>query len=222
MSDNNVQKMRFAPGLNIISSANCKVSISNGPGAAGAGKVATQESQDEEMWKAKCQTSYQDGRKAGRQEMTAEIDALRLQAQAVARDIPQSISEYFTELEMQMREEICKLSFSIAETLVMRELESKDIVRELIHNALTPLMSLENVKIRLNPGIVNMMSSEEVNPTVPQGVDVSPDPKLGPGDVIVETPNGLIDGTLAGRMELIKDEIHKALAESLVQAQQGV
>ncbi len=141
----------------------------------------------------------------------AEIAALKSQLDGVSRQIPEAISAYFKEFEEQAMNEVCEIAFVVARIIIGREFDADpEAVHAAIVDALSPLVNPQGVKLRLNPAVADMVSKSGME-GVPSAVAVVPDSSLGIGDVVVDCQQGIIDGTIDGRMRALKDFICKSL-----------
>lgn len=209
---------QFSRKLKIIST-NTKgtVLVNNSPGETDMGEFSPENFQAEQEQK----TAYQDGWNACEQQMqgrftemeqqhAAQIEQLQQQIQEVNQQLPVALGQYFQELEGQMKQEICDLSFQISEIILREEIKNKDIIGNIIQEAIAPLVTLRDVKVHLNPQIVDNINNG-ANYGIPGGVEIIPDQSVGVGEAMVESSQGFIDGTIEGRLATLKENLDKAL-----------
>lgn len=205
MSDNNV--LRFSSKMKIVS-GNGVVSNVIVTDEASPGKDIAAAAKDDEL-KSKLDAAYQQGWKSCETQMTAKVQALTQQLDAAAKQIPQSLAKYFETLEKDMRSEVGELAFSIAAMVLGHEVENASSLNSLVQEMLAPILDLHNVKLYLNPAIASMSGG----PEVPSGVKVLPDSRLKPGEALLECSQGIVDGTLEGRLNTLKDAFARFLEE---------
>lgn len=173
------------------------------------GKNITAATKDDEL-KSKLDASFQQGWKSCEAEMNAKIQALSQQLDAASKQIPLGLQKYFTELEKDMRSEVGELAFSIAAMVLGHEVNDASSLDSLVQEMLNPILDLNNVKLYLNPSIASMSGR---SPEVPSGVRVLPDSRLKQGEALLECNQGIIDGTLDGRLATLKDAFARFLEE---------
>ncbi|OGV48950.1 MAG: hypothetical protein A2X49_07115 [Lentisphaerae bacterium GWF2_52_8] len=166
---------------------------------------------------AEGEARYNEGYKAGchdcEKKMEGEIQALKAQAQAALNDLPNSLNNYFSILEQQIKDEILSLSFVLAETILQGEMSRKEQLEPLIREALSKVSSLSGVSIRLHPLVCEAIQQGS-GPNIPSGVRVQADSRLQPGEAFIETSQGIIDATLQGRLEALREACQRLKAES--------
>lgn len=207
MSDTPV-KTQITGRLSLVSpNGQCKVLISDGT----PDKVIdpNQESAAIEAEK-KRRAAYQEGWNDCEKRMAAEVAGLKAKLKAFQEQLPAELNGYFSELETQMKDEILELSFKIAEAVIGAEMASRDVTAQVVSDALSPLLTLSGVKLHLNPAIA---SGEPEKSGMPSGLVLISDPGVKPGEVIVESPQGFIDGTVKGRLKTIREKIIEAHEE---------
>ena len=160
-------------------------------------------------------SGYDEGYKKGWEERgaqaQAETAALRAQVDSIGRQLPEAISAYFKELEAQALNEVCEIAFATARIIIGREFDADpEAVRSVIVGALAPILNPQGVKLRLNPGVADIVATSGME-GVSASVTVVPDTSLGIGDVVVECQQGIIDGTVEGRFIALRELISKSL-----------
>jgi len=193
--------MKIVSGNGVVSNVIVTDEATPGKDIAAAAK--------EDELKGKLDAAYQQGWKSCESQMNAKIQALTQQLDAAAKQIPQSLAKYFDTLEKDMRSEVGDLAFSIAAMVLGHEVENASSLNSLVQEMLSPILDLHNVKLYLNPSIASMSGG----PEVPSGVKVLPDSRLKPGEALLECSQGIVDGTLEGRLNTLKDAFARFLEE---------
>ncbi len=200
-------RTRISGSMSLVSAdGSCKVVLDDGSGRAPAEQVAASKAQEEE---AQREAAYRTGAADAEKRFAGEIAALKARLETAERELPAALNAYFQDLELQMREEIVELALKAAEAVACAELERRDPTAEILRQALSPLVSVQNVKVHVNPSAIAKGLSAG------HGVQLQGDPQLKPGEVMVECPQGFIDGSVAGRLKTLKDSILKSLAETV-------
>ena len=157
-----------------------------------------------------------------RRELQSEFD-LRL-AQEVARStaaqkeryeaLLQGCSAQFDgvigELRREIQDKVVDLSIQLAEVIVRHELPDQEMVRQLIKKTLDPISDLQGARVRICPADRELLGDLGEGLEGVQGaVEFVDDPKLGRGDVMVESRNGIFDARLVERIKLLKETLYE-------------
>lgn len=186
----------------------CSVVVDDGSGKSPASAKDPREAlRAEELDKIR-KAAQKQGFDECQKKMAAELAAMKAQLDEARRMIPEALNSYFVDLEAQMREEVVELSFKAAEAIAGFEIERNDITMSAINAALSPLLSPSGVKIHVSPGFL----AKGVH-TAPAGASFVSDSKLKTGEIMVDSQQGMIDGTVKSRLETLKEELLKGLAK---------
>lgn len=210
MSDDIGKKVKFSGTLSFVSAnPNSNIIVSeNGDNVPEIDHAADEAAEENR----KLQAAFQEGYDSCMQEMMPQVDKIKDQLMQITQKLPVSISEYFKDLESQAKKETVELAFSIARTILGREIENKDILNTLLDEALMPLMNIRGIKIYLNPGVAED-AKEAAHLAIPAGAQILPDSRLKAGEAMIESSQGLIDATLTGRLQTLKEAYMKILSE---------
>lgn len=152
--------------------------------------------------------AYKQGFDDCQRKLAAEAAALKVQLDEAREKVPAALNSYLADLETQMRVEIVELAFKAAGAIVGSEIERTDITMAAIHSALAPLISPSGVKIHVSPSFLAKGAH-----AAPGGATFIPDPKLKTGEIMVDSQQGIIDGSVNSRLETLKEELMKGLAK---------
>ena len=86
--------------------------------------------------------------------------------------------------------DVLRLALLTAERILHREARNREALSALLHAALEQLADAAIVRIRVHPADAPGLAA---NLNMP-GLEVKPDPAIGVGGVIIETPTGRVDG----------------------------
>ena len=184
----------------------CTIVVDDGSGKALTSKDPKGALHAEELEKVR-KAAYKQGFDDCQRKMAGEVANLNLQVDEARRRVPEALNSYLADLEIQMRGEIIELAFKAAEAIVGSEVERRDITMESIHAALSPLLSTSGIKIHVSPSFLAKGIA-----TPPAGASFVADPKLKSGEIMVDSQQGMIDGTISSRLDTLKEEILKTLS----------
>lgn len=153
--------------------------------------------------------TYEDGYAAGLQaaqaQHQAEVARLQQQLATVGQQIPAALATYLKQLEQQIREEVCALSLQLAEQIVRVDARRRDQIRHVIDAALAPLLNPHGVKLHCHPEVAHAIASGASDLALSADVMVVPDAGLQPGEALVDSDEGRIDATVAGRLQALRE-----------------
>lgn len=111
-------------------------------------------------------------------------------------------------LKQEIQTQVIDMSIQIAEIILQHALPDGAMIKNILEETLAPLSDLQGLRVRMNPGdLANHNIKEALTAQHPDAVIWTPDPTLGPGDVIVESRNGIFDGRLKERLSMLKEAI---------------
>lgn len=210
MFDETAKKVKFSGRMSFVSAnPNSNIIVSENGDQVPDFDSAASEAEEENR---KYQKAFQEGYDSCMQEMMPQVDKIKEQLLQITQNLPGSLSEYFKEIESQLKKEVIDLAFSVTRIILGHEIENKDIIKNLLDEALVPLMNVRGIKIYLNPGVAEDANAA-VDLGVPAGAEIIPDSRLKAGEAMIESSQGLIDATLAGRLETLKESYLKILSE---------
>jgi len=202
------QKVKFSSRMSFVSTAGSgSVIISDRK----TGEVPSIDEIHEKEAQAAIQSAYQQGWNECEKQMRSELQELTEKLNTIVSEIPDSLSAYFQELEEQMRKETGDLAFKIAKIILKREIDNEESLKGVISEVLTPLISTNGVKLYLNPSVVELIKSGK-GPEVPAEIEVMPNPGLSFGEAVVDSSQGIVDGTLEGRIMTLNEKFNKYLS----------
>lgn len=201
------KETRFSARMRLLSdNDNATVVVEEGGADGNVDElIANQGAQASELNEA-----YERGARETEARCQAQIQDLSTRLEEERARLPATLSAYFEELERQIKEEVCELAFSVAEIIIRDEIKSRSDYAGLIGEALGPVLNLRGVKVHLNPEVLTGVDPEGLG--LPPGVELTPDPGLGPGEALVECSQGLIDATVKGRLATLKESVKKHIA----------
>ncbi len=142
--------------------------------------------------------------------MSNEIKTLQSQLNDITNTIPNNLKKYFDEIENQVKYEVADIAIKLSEIILKKELTLKEHIQPLIDDILAPLTTLDNVKLYLNPGVVNNIKTNQ-EPSVPNNIQIISEPNLMYGEARLECDQGVIDATLTERLQTAKEAINEKL-----------
>ncbi|AAD35311.1 flagellar export protein FliJ [Thermotoga maritima MSB8] len=144
---------------------------------------------------------------------SSEAEALKLEAKKVleeAKTMKNDFQKYILALKEKIQKQVNQRIEEILPELldILRILFKKILEKEMdestverkLRSALSKVVGIKNVKIRINPEDAKKLDLSEVSKET-----LIPDPNVERGGVIVETDFGILDKTFSHQWELVED-----------------
>ena len=132
-------------------------------------------------------------REIGEERGRADAAALLRRAQAA-----------YEEVQAGSEAQLIRLAVGAAESLVRAQLElAPETIRELVRGALEPARRAKRVVLKLAPEGAAVLRADETF----AGIRIVDEPSLEPGDCIVDTELGVMDGTLRVRVHALQEAL---------------
>ena len=168
-----------------------------------------QSSFDAEQLKAE----YDRGVNETSQKLQPQIEQLQAQVhqQQAAFDeminkLTSSLGSHLEVMEQQVFDEVCNMSFRLAELLLQKEVSDKEDTAQIIKNALQEIHSENQVTIKLSnddfPHLEEQFTSSRTN--------CISDPTLNSGEAKIEHQHGYLDLTLKNRLAELREHFKNA------------
>ncbi len=164
---------------------------------AEARKIATQKA----LAQKEIETARQQGTEAAEKRMQQQIEALRTTQKQLWAGLNTELAQTLSELEGDIRQQLIGMSIRIAEIILCRLLPDAAMVRQVLEEVLAPISDLQGVRVRVAPGTLDILTGGGDTPGLKPGLECVEDPELKPGDVFVESRNGIFDGRLRSRLD---------------------
>lgn len=141
-----------------------------------------------------------------------EVEAIRARAsedgeqrgRAEAAALLQRARAVYDEVQRSSEAQLIRLAVGAAESLVRAELSlAPDAIRELVRGVLEPARRAKRVVLRLAPEGAAVLRGDEAF----EGIRIVDDESLEPGDCIVDTELGVMDGTLRVRVAALQEAL---------------
>jgi flagellar assembly protein FliH len=147
---------------------------------------------------------FEEGQERGFQAGMAEAaDILR-----AARDVLAAAERAKAEALAAASPEIVELALAIAGKLVHKEIAGDpDYLPRLVSDALERLSESKTVTVRVSARHPGQAESVAALNELAEGIQVQIDEQLAPGDCVVETEEGLLDGRLSVRLKSIRQAL---------------
>lgn len=143
------------------------------------------------------------------QKLTQELAALRAKQQESWKRLNEELGRTLQQLESDIRRQLIEMSVRISEIILCHKLPDADMIRRVLEEVLSPISDLQGVRVRMAPGTLEALTGQQDTPQLHPGLECVEDSELKPGDVIVESRNGIFDGRLRSRL----GELAEALAQ---------
>ena len=159
------------------------------------------------------EASYEEGKLAGKEEceakFKAEVDEIRSRLAHTIASLDESRQLFLNKVDT-IEEELIETALDLAKQVVVKEIDnhSKEVALRLAKLLLAEVKDASKVTLKVNPNdYTYVKESLEHGPKV----EVSADPAVGPGGVIVISDIGNIDGDIMHRFERIKEAVFGTL-----------
>jgi len=159
------------------------------------------------------EAAFEEGKLAGKEEceakFKAEVDELRGRLAHTIASLDESRQLFLNKVDT-IEEELIETALDLAKQVVVKEIDnnSKEVALRLAKLLLTEVKDASKVTLKVNPNdYTYVKESLENGPKV----EVSADPAVGPGGVIVISDIGNIDGDIMHRFERIKEAVFGTL-----------
>ena len=155
-----------------------------------------------------CEEARQDGYEAG---YAAGQGAVTTEAERLA-NAAISLEQAMTEFDQQVADELLALATEIARRVVRAEISARpDVILNVIHEALAELPH-QHATIFLHPDDASLVRSHVGDTLTHAGHRLLEEPKLQPGDCVLESGGCQLDGTVATRWRRVVETIGLASA----------
>ena len=175
----------------------------------------------EEVYQSELKRAYDEGIERAKIETENIIKKAEVDYQTVLDEIvkikEEAILDYKNEVS-SLESELLDLSLTIAEKIINYEVNrTDDYILGIVKDALNRVMSKKDVILKLSTAdYYTVLSNKKLLVSSVKGfgeIELVQDESMEPGTCIVDTPMGVIDGSLQVRMDNIQKEIEKMLAK---------
>ena len=159
------------------------------------------------------EAAFEEGKLVGKEEceakLKAEVDELRERLTHTIASLDESGQKFLNKVDT-IEEELIETALDLAKQVIVKELDnnSKEVALRLAKLLLTEVKEASKVTLKVNP---NDYSYVKESLDQSQKVEVSADPAVGPGGIIVISDIGNINGEIMNRFERIKEAVFGTL-----------
>lgn len=175
----------------------------------------------DEYYQTEMQKAYEEGLKKAEQEAMNMIEEAKAEKERILEEVINLKENLKNEYQEELRnteKELLDLSLNIAEKIINYEVEKSDnYVLGIVKDALDKVMSKKDVIVKLSTAdYYTVLSNKKYLMANVKGfgeVDLVQDESMEPGSLIIDTPLGVIDGSIQVRMDNIQKVIMNILNE---------
>jgi len=175
----------------------------------------------DEHYKAEMQKAYEEGIIKANEEAKAIIENAKIERENILDEIvklKEEVALNYKEEIKNAEKDLLELSLDIVEKIINYEVDRSDnYVLGIVKDSLDRVMNKKDVVLKLSTAdYYTVVSNKKYLMTNVKGfgeVDIIQDESLDPGTCIVDTPLGVIDGSIQVRMDNIQKEVMKILNE---------
>jgi flagellar assembly protein FliH len=181
-------------------------------GSSSSEGLAVEASELEQRIREAQQQGYEEGQAIARQAHAAQLEAMQVK---LARTI-----EEITGLRQRYRhaaeQDVVGLALAVARRILHRELTvAPDALLGLVKAALEKLDANEVQRVRVSRQDAALVGAFLEKMGLPQRIEVTADPTLAPGSVVLETTRGLLDASVDTQL----NEIDRGFADLIRRAE---
>lgn len=179
------------------------------PGGASASVLADgydDSVEKEALLRAELQKQYDQRLAEGIDKKTCDIEK---RYKILLENSTSQFSRLIVSLRREIQDKVVDLAVELAEVIVRHQLPDPEMMQELISKTLDPVSDLQGARVRVCPEDFELMGDQMINDLngIEHAVEFVSDSKLGRGDVIVESRNGIFDARLDERLNLLKETL---------------
>lgn len=136
-----------------------------------------------------------------------QVEALRQEQQRLWGRMNEELGRTLHSLEAEIKRQLIEMSVRVAEIILSRKLPDADMLRSVLDEVLSPISDLQGVRVRVAPGGLAVLTGGAEGAGLRPGLECVEDPELAPGDMVVESRNGIFDGRLRSRLNLLAEAL---------------
>lgn len=154
------------------------------------------------------EAEYQRGVDETTQKLQTQIDQLQQQVaqqqesfQANIDSLTSSLQSHLKEMDKQVLDEVCSMSFTLAELILQKEVLDKDSLEKIIKDSLNEIHSESKITVKLSvedfPHLEEKFTSSRT--------ECISDPALNPGEAKIDHQHGYLDLSIKSRLAELKE-----------------
>lgn len=160
-----------------------------------------------------------------KKQMDQELNALKqahqqnMQAELRKRDtllqqLQQKMEQFVQEMKAEIADQVVQRSVQIAEMILRHELPDRTMLLRLLQETLETVSDLQGARIRIHPDDLVILQAKE-SPGIPFAGQFEwvTDVSLQPGDLLIESRNGIFDASLNQRLALLQEQLRQRVGK---------
>jgi len=157
------------------------------------------------------QAGFQEGTRLTRSEYDQKLSQVqRMFTQAIQQIESKSVARFET-----MHQTVLKLALKIAEKVIGVSIQPDeklhDVILKQLERFFKQIADQQNITVQVHPSLLEWLKeqdlSSKVSAPLPEKIRFVADPKLRPGEVVVESEDLLLEGTWKHYLEAIEEEL---------------
>lgn len=143
-----------------------------------------------------------------------EAEQMRCKQQELCQRCGNRIEAFMRGLQQEVETKVVEMGLKLAEVVLRHQLPDRAMLAALIHETLQPIADLRGARIRVSPAEARAGILRDVNgfgPAFAEQVELTADPGLAAGDLVIETRNGIFDARLKERLALLSEKLEERL-----------
>jgi flagellar biosynthesis/type III secretory pathway protein FliH len=110
-------------------------------------------------------------------------------------------------LQADIQKQLIDMSIRIAEIILQHQLPDRRMLRDMIEETLAPVSDLQGMRIRLSADDIAFAQEDHLSGSRKGPIEWVCDGTLKPGDVVIESRNGIFDGRLRERLDVLREAL---------------
>lgn len=146
-----------------------------------------------------------------------EVEQVRLKQQGRCRQCEGQLDACLRRMRDEIETRVVEMGLKLAEIVLRHQLPDRVMLENLIRETLQPVSDLRGIRIRVSPAeaqaqtLKNAVGSGWPSPALSEQVELTADPALSDGDLVIESRSGIFDARLKERLALLSEKLEERL-----------
>ncbi|MDD4734805.1 MAG: FliH/SctL family protein [Kiritimatiellae bacterium] len=136
------------------------------------------------------------------------------QRDALLQKIQQRMEKFILDMKAEIADQVVCRSVQIAEMMLRHALPDREMLLRLLQETLGTVSDLQGAKIRIHPDDLVVLNARET-PGIPFAgqFEWCSDTSIQPGDLVIESRNGIFDASLKQRLALLEEQLRRRVGK---------
>lgn len=114
---------------------------------------------------------------------------------------------FIDKMRGEVAHQVINRSLDIAEIILRHSLPDRDMLASLLKSTLEPISDLQGARVRVHPQALDLMRKGDSD--YEGRLEIIADGSLQPGDIVIESRNGIFDARISQRLEILKEQLRQ-------------